>query len=64
MSAYWTTAERVCTDLELEALRLRDERGLTPARIAIVLNRSKAAIRERLDNADRKIMHATDEKES
>lgn len=55
---YWTTAEKVCTPLELEALRLRDQRGLTPARIAFVLNRSRWSIRERLDSADRKIHYA------
>lgn len=55
MSGYWEAASRVCTAKELEALRLRDERGMSPHRISMALGLSRRAVRERLDNADRKI---------
>ena len=55
---YWQTAQQVCTPLELQTLELRDRRHMGSRLIALHLGVSRAAIRERLDNADRKIKHA------
>ena len=58
MTDYWATATRVCTPRELAALQLRDRHGYTTARIAMTLAVSRRSIRDRLDNADRKIAAA------
>ena len=52
--AYWQTATRVCTEKELDTLKLRD-RGLSLRQIALATGVSLATIRNRLFNADRKI---------
>jgi predicted DNA-binding protein (UPF0251 family) len=52
---YWKTAERVCTQKELDALRLRDQHHMSPRRISFALGISRWAVRERLESADRKI---------
>lgn len=54
-TAYWQTARTVCTEKELQALELRDRHGYGSRLIAITLGLSRAAARERLENADRKI---------
>lgn len=53
--AYWQTAAEVCTDKELRALVLRDRFNLGTRQIALNLDISRSSVRERLDNADRKI---------
>lgn len=55
---YWQTAARVCTDKEFQALMLRDAAHAGTRLIALHLGISRAAVRERLDNADRKIAAA------
>lgn len=55
---YWHTAEQICTQAELAALRLRDERHLGTRTISLILGISRSAVRERLDSADRKIQTA------
>lgn len=55
---YWQTATQVCTTKELQALVLRDRHGLGTRLSAVHLGISRAAVRERLDSADRKIHHA------
>ncbi len=52
---YWQTAANVCTTNELIVLYLRNERHLGTRRIALVLGVTRTAVRERLDNADRKL---------
>lgn len=59
--SYWPVAARVCTAKELEALELRDLHGLGQRVIALSLGLSRSTIRERLDNADRKIQTALKE---
>jgi len=54
---YWRIAADVCTDAELQALTLR-ARGLGTRRIALALRIARSSVRERLDNADRKITSA------
>lgn len=56
--AYWHTAANVCTDAELEALTLRDKRHLGTRDIARILGLARSTIRDRLENADRKIAAA------
>jgi predicted DNA-binding protein (UPF0251 family) len=58
---YWNTAKRVCTERELEALRLRDHRHMSTRTISLALGISRWAVRERLDSADRKILNAEKE---
>lgn len=55
---YWQTARDVCTVKELQALVLRDRHGFGTRLIALNLGVSRAAVRERLENADRKITAA------
>jgi len=59
--AYWTLAAKVCTAKELEALELRDRNGLGQRMIALSLGVARSTVRERLDNADRKIQAALKE---
>lgn len=51
---YWTIATTVCTNAELELLRLRD-RGLSRRTIALATGRHPSTVRDILWNADRKI---------
>jgi len=53
---YWRIAEAICTDAELVALRLRNDRGLSPRKIALALGVDRRTIRDRLDRADQKIL--------
>ena len=62
-ATYWQTATRVCTEKELDTLRLRD-RGLSLRQIALASSVSLATIRNRLFNADRKIDLALRTKET
>lgn len=59
--AYWITARRVCTVKEFEVLELRDKHGLGTRVIAFSLCISRGAVRDRLENADRKIKDAMKE---
>lgn len=60
---YWRIARRVCTPKELVALELRDRKNLSSRLIAMNLGISRWAVRERLDNADRKIHAALNDDE-
>lgn len=55
---YFEIARAVCTRAELDALILRDRRGLGTRSIGVVLHISRAAVRERLASADRKLAAA------
>lgn len=55
---YWQTARAVCTPKELVALELRDRDEMGTRAISYKLEISRAAVRERLDSADRKIRAA------
>lgn len=52
---YWETARKVCTEKELEVLEYADQHGLGQRQIALSLGLSRSAVRERLENARRKI---------
>jgi predicted DNA-binding protein (UPF0251 family) len=52
---YWTIANAVCTTKEIAALELRDRHGYGSRLISATLGVSRTAVRERLENADRKI---------
>ena len=58
---YWTIAQTVCTVKEFQVLELRDKHGLGSRVIAFSLGISRGAVRERLENADRKIKQAMEE---
>lgn len=51
-------AARVCTEKELEALKLKAA-GYGERRIAIVLNISRTSVRDRLRNGERKLLAAS-----
>lgn len=55
---YWQIAETVCTDAELVVLHLRNDRRLGTRPIALALSINRRTVRDRLDNADRKILAA------
>lgn len=55
---YWNTAYAVCTPAELQALTLRDQHNMRPHGISLAIGISRRAVRDRLDNADRKIQLA------
>ncbi len=50
----WQTARRVCTPLELDALRLHEQMGYK--RMALHLGLSISTVRGRVDRATAKIM--------
>lgn len=52
---YWKIAYHVCTAKELAALELRERHGYGSRITALALGISRATVRERLENADRKI---------
>lgn len=54
---WWEVASRpgVCTPKELEALDLRRRRGFSEREVALTLGVSRTSIRDRIENADRKI---------
>lgn len=60
---YWQTAETVCTPAELAALKLV-RAGLGQWQAALRLGISRRSIRDRLTNAERKIVQATREQEN
>jgi DNA-binding CsgD family transcriptional regulator len=55
--AWRELATRVCTEKELEALKLKVA-GYGERRIAVVLNISRTTVRDRLRNAERKLLAA------
>lgn len=52
---YWKTAGEVCTEKELETLRLSRRHGMSLRSISLALDVSVSTVRQRLANADRKI---------
>ena len=58
---YWAIAATVCTEGELQALKLRDDKHMGTRAITLVLGLSRSTIRDRLASADRKIHHALQE---
>lgn len=54
-AAFWVVARRVCTSKELEALELHRRHGFGQRQVAYALGISRASVRERIENADRKI---------
>lgn len=60
---YKRIAQEVCTPAELEALAYFIA-GVPVTRIALALDISRGAVRDRLDRADRKITRHPDWKES
>jgi predicted DNA-binding protein (UPF0251 family) len=55
VNAYWRAAGEVCTVKEMRVLELADKHGLSQRMIAMSLGLSRSAVRERLENARRKI---------
>ena len=60
---YWQTATKVCTPKELQALELV-RAGLGEWQAALRLGISRRSLRDRVTNAERKIVQATRQQET